>query len=416
VLDHRDFESTARFCEPDGYDLLIDFLDRHWGDSRGDTIGQRAAVVRSFFKWAKRSGRSPFNPADEIKVPRGSRRLHEAHDLAEIRLIAGAQLRIGDEAAVLVLGRLALRKMEAARLQARDVNLGQDVIYIRAAKGYKPAELPITFPEVRQALSLWLSEPGRADDDYLIAPLRGPNRALNPASVHRWWERCCKRAGVEAFTLHELRHSAGDRLWRETGDLYAAKQLLRHESVKTTETYLHPSANDLRARMLESDSGESVHKPSRSQALCPCECTITGVMSSWNGRRTPAAAPLAGVGTSAIVLGGEPVCVNRCMQRSGGASGADAEPARGNWAKKFAEPVSVSSTAFADLSLAGSAFELGFDLLRFRARRKGKSRATSRPVQGASPTSRPQFAEIQFSTFPQQGVQLVDKRPCWRKG
>src|SRR5512133_4135454 len=111
-------------------------------------------------------------------------------------------------------------------------------------------------------------------------------------------------------------------------------------------------------------------------------------MSSWNVRQTPAAAPRAGVGSRAIVLGGEPVCVNRCMQRSGGASGADAKPARGNWAKKFAEPVSVSSTAFADLSLAGSAFELGFDLLRFRARRKWQSRGRPRPVQGLPDTQK----------------------------
>ena len=39
----------------------------------------------------------------------------------------------------------------------------------------------------------------------------------------------------------------------ETGDLYAAKQLVRHASVRTTEQYLHPTADDLRARMLESD-------------------------------------------------------------------------------------------------------------------------------------------------------------------
>jgi integrase len=168
-------------------------------------------------------------------------------------MIAGAQTRIGDEAAVLVMGRLALRKMEAARLQARDVNLPQDVIYIRDAKGGKPAELPITFPDVRQSLSLWLLEPGREPTDHLIAPVRGDDRQLNEASVHRWWERCCERAGVTGFTLHELRHSALHRIWRETGDLYAAKQLARHASVQTTETYLHPNADDLRARMLQSD-------------------------------------------------------------------------------------------------------------------------------------------------------------------
>ena len=76
--------------------------------------------------------------------------------------------------------------------------------------------------------------------------------------------------------------------------------------------------------------------------------------------------------------------------------------------KKFAEPVSVSSTAFVDLSLAGSALELGFDLLRFRARRKRKASGWTRPLQGRRTTCWPQFAEIQFSTFPQHAVQLVD--------
>jgi hypothetical protein len=38
--------------------------------------------------------------------------------------------------------------------------------------------------------------------------------------------------------------------------------------------------------------------------------------------------------------------------------------------KKFGEPVSLSSTASADLPLPGTAFGLGFDLLALRARRK----------------------------------------------
>ena len=38
--------------------------------------------------------------------------------------------------------------------------------------------------------------------------------------------------------------------------------------------------------------------------------------------------------------------------------------------KKFAEPVSLSSTASVDLPLAGTALRLGFDLLALRARRK----------------------------------------------
>ena len=76
--------------------------------------------------------------------------------------------------------------------------------------------------------------------------------------------------------------------------------------------------------------------------------------------------------------------------------------------KKFAEPVSLSSTALVDFPLAGTVLEFGFDLLGPRARRKRQSRAFAGASQGVGNTSFPQFAEIQFSTFPQQSVQHVD--------
>src|SRR5712691_12808243 len=94
------------------------------------------------------------------------------------------------------------------------------------------------------------------------------------------------------------------------------------------------------------------------------------------------------------------------MQRSGGAA-AVRESGK---TKKFAEPVSLSSTALADFPLPGTVLELGFGLLGLRARRKSQSRGSARPVQGCPKTSSPQFAEIQSSTFPQQAVQLVENR------
>ena len=74
---------------------------------------------------------------------------------------------------------------------------------------------------------------------------------MSSASVHNWWSRCLERAGVAHFPMHELRHSAIDEIRRQTGDIVAAMQLARHESVATTQTYLHPTQEDLIARMRE---------------------------------------------------------------------------------------------------------------------------------------------------------------------
>ena len=51
---------------------------------------------------------------------------------------------------------------------------------------------------------------------------------------------------VEAI---ELRHTAGDEIWRVTGDIVKAQKLLRYESVATTETYLHPNQDGLAEAM-----------------------------------------------------------------------------------------------------------------------------------------------------------------------
>ena len=49
--------------------------------------------------------------------------------------------------------------------------------------------------------------------------------------------------------MHELRHSAADHLWRETGNLTIAQTLLRHESPAMTAQYLHPTRQDLEAAL-----------------------------------------------------------------------------------------------------------------------------------------------------------------------
>ena len=71
---------------------------------------------------------------------------------------------------------------------------------------------------------------GRDPAEYLIYPKRDTQRPMDPATVDRWLERCLERAGLPAtIKTHELRHSAADNLWRETGTLLLARQLLRHE-------------------------------------------------------------------------------------------------------------------------------------------------------------------------------------------
>jgi site-specific recombinase XerC len=102
-------------------------------------------------------------------------------------------------------------------------------------------------------------------DEYLLHP-KAPHktRPLDPASLHRRFKVWLNRAGLPATVkLHELRHSAADNLWRASGNLMLAKQLLRQESVATTDAYLHPSRDDLTDALPRL---EVVRSPSQSDA------------------------------------------------------------------------------------------------------------------------------------------------------
>ena len=91
---------------------------------------------------------------------------------------------------------------------------------------------------------------GRGVKEYLLYPKLDVTQPMTSYGIHLWFKRALKAAGLpETIKMHEMRHSAADNLWRQTGDLMDAKQLLRHRSVGTTETYLHPSMDDLKAAL-----------------------------------------------------------------------------------------------------------------------------------------------------------------------
>jgi integrase len=87
---------------------------------------------------------------------------------------------------------------------------------------------------------------------------------MDAASVHRWFKRCTERAGLQSFPSHELRHSAAQALWRKTGNLVLAQELLRHEDIGMTRAYLHPSLEGARSR----DAGAR---------------RVVGVVKTWRG-------------------------------------------------------------------------------------------------------------------------------------
>jgi integrase/recombinase XerC len=247
ALDHLDLE--LRDLEPPLVtERVREFLDRHWGDASAATRRNRLHALRSFFRWAVEEGRISANPTLTIKAPRGKQSDRKAHPRALIQQIIAAQPTLRDQVAIQLLARLGLRRNELRLLRVEDIDLTAGLLTVQG-KGNKRAIMPIGFKDLQRDLYLHISGEGRKPDEYLLYPQYHRTRPMNQASVHRWFKKCLERAGAPDLPMHELRHSAGDEIWRVTGDIVKAQQLLRHESIATTQIYLHPNQDDLTEAM-----------------------------------------------------------------------------------------------------------------------------------------------------------------------
>lgn len=64
-------------------------------------------------------------------------------------------------------------------------------------------------------------------------------------TIQRAWERARKRAGLEGYHFHDLRHSAASEMVNAGVDLYVVGKVLGHRDSRSTERYSHLTAGTL---------------------------------------------------------------------------------------------------------------------------------------------------------------------------
>lgn len=83
---------------------------------------------------------------------------------------------------------------------------------------------------------------------------KGERYPMTDQVLRKPWAAAKKAAGIENFRFHDLRHTRGTRILRATGNLAAAKEALKHRSIKTTLRYAHATDDDVRKALEVSDS------------------------------------------------------------------------------------------------------------------------------------------------------------------
>jgi site-specific recombinase XerD len=87
----------------------------------------------------------------------------------------------------------------------------------------------------------------------------------NLTHVKRSFASALKKAGIENFRFHDLRHTAASWMVQGGADLYSVQKILGHSSIRTTQRYAHLSPGYLESEIGKIDNFLSPGKESKKE-------------------------------------------------------------------------------------------------------------------------------------------------------
>lgn len=233
--------------------LIGEFLEHLERDRRNSarTRNLRLAAIHSFFRYVALSEPAHVLLSQQIlsmpakRYERAPVAFLNQEEIGALLNAAPPTTWIGrrDRALLLITAQTSLRVSELIQLRCQDVVLGAGAHVRCQGKGRKERCTPLRDDAV-SILTPWLRERKGGPDDPVFATVKG--RPLSRDAVERLVAKHAAQAGEACPSLkkkhvtpHVLRHSAAMDLLQHGVDRSVIALWLGHESVETTEIYLH---------------------------------------------------------------------------------------------------------------------------------------------------------------------------------
>jgi integrase/recombinase XerD len=213
--------------------------------------------LKSFFNYLIFENYREDNPLELIETPKTARTLPDALSQSDIDLLI-AQIDLSNEqghrnkAIIETLYGCGLRVSELIQLKLSDLFFDEDFIKV-TGKGNKQRFVPIAAYTQKQ-INIYLKEqrPHLAIQenfqDTLFLNRRG--KQLTRAMIFTIVKQLLEKSGIKKkVSPHTFRHSFATHLLEGGADLRAIQLMLGHESITTTEIYMHVDRSHLAAIM-----------------------------------------------------------------------------------------------------------------------------------------------------------------------
>jgi integrase/recombinase XerD len=230
-------------------DFLVHVEDKRRNSARSRNA--RLAAIRSFFRFVAMKEPAHLLHCQKIlAIPgkRYERRTVEFLERAEMNALLAAPDRSTwagrrDHAILSMALQTGLRVSEIINLRRRDIVTGTGAHVRCEGKGRKQRCTPIR-QEIIKVLDVWLKERAGIDDDPLFPTMRGTK--LSRDALERLVQKhtlvaskSCPPLIGKRVSPHVLRHSTAMELLHHGVDQSVIALWLGHESVETTQMYMH---------------------------------------------------------------------------------------------------------------------------------------------------------------------------------
>lgn len=265
-----------------GAEVVGAFLEHAESDRRNSvrTRNARLAAIHSFFAYA-----SYRHPEHAALIQRVLAIPHKRHERALVTFLERTELEailaapdqttwVGrrDHALILLAAQTGLRQSELTALRCGDVHLGSGPYVRCSGKGRKERCTPLT-QQTLKVLRSWTAERNGAPDNLLF-PSRHGGR-LSPDAFGRLLHNYAASGSRQqpslaekTVTPHVLRHTCAMDLLKRGVDTSVIALWLGHESVQTTQIYLHADMSlKERALALTTSPKTKVNRYRASDAL-----------------------------------------------------------------------------------------------------------------------------------------------------
>lgn len=221
------------------------------------TQARLIAGVRSFFKFLRMEGYIEDDPTELIESPEIGHHLPDVLSIEEIDMMIEALPEEKAEtprnhAIIETLYGSGLRVSELVGLKLSRMSLDEGYVMVEG-KGGKQRLVPmspVSIELIKAYLEIRNSGPiKKGSEDILFLNRRGA--PLTRVMVFYVIRDAALYAGIEKkVSPHTLRHSFATHLLEGGANLRAIQEMLGHESIATTEIYLHLDRSRLRSELL----------------------------------------------------------------------------------------------------------------------------------------------------------------------